>query len=179
MGKAVQCEPPWIRRAPLLLVPLCATAAPFFLANEAHTSLLSAAKAVVMQCRMTARSHKNMQRCPNMHLFLPAQYKQAILCMSGVCRVCSVDDMVVAAVISLQDPVGSGPDDICAWIEVRKSAYSPLLLDPCVLTTLDARKSKCLCPCGPEEHSLDWHPAILCSSRFCWSAIFFAEPSQE
>lgn len=28
-----------------------------------------------------------------------------------------VDDMVVAAVISLQDPVGSGADDICTWIE--------------------------------------------------------------
>ncbi|KAL3132058.1 hypothetical protein ABBQ32_008673 [Trebouxia sp. C0010 RCD-2024] len=28
-----------------------------------------------------------------------------------------VDDMVVAAVISLQDPVGSGLDDICTWIE--------------------------------------------------------------
>ena len=31
---------------------------------------------------------------------------------------CRVDDMVVAAVISLQDPVGSGADDICTWIEV-------------------------------------------------------------
>ena len=31
---------------------------------------------------------------------------------------CSVDDMVVAAVISLQDPVGSDADDICTWIEV-------------------------------------------------------------
>ncbi|KAL0029700.1 hypothetical protein WJX79_003314 [Trebouxia sp. C0005] len=28
-----------------------------------------------------------------------------------------VDDMVVAAVISLQDPGGSGADDICIWIE--------------------------------------------------------------
>ncbi|DBA98263.1 TPA: hypothetical protein ACH3X1_001186 [Trebouxia sp. C0004] len=28
-----------------------------------------------------------------------------------------VDDMVVAAVISLQDPVGSGADEICTWIE--------------------------------------------------------------
>ena len=26
--------------------------------------------------------------------------------------------MVVAAVISLQHPLGSGLDDICAWIEV-------------------------------------------------------------
>ncbi|KAL3132057.1 hypothetical protein ABBQ32_008673 [Trebouxia sp. C0010 RCD-2024] len=33
-----------------------------------------------------------------------------------------VDDMVVAAVISLQDPVGSGLDDICTWIEVGKMA---------------------------------------------------------
>lgn len=32
--------------------------------------------------------------------------------------ICRVDDMVVAAVISLQHPLGSGPDDICAWIEV-------------------------------------------------------------
>ena len=32
---------------------------------------------------------------------------------------CRVDDMVVAAVISLQDPVGSGADDICTWIEVN------------------------------------------------------------
>lgn len=38
------------------------------------------------------------------------------------CSWCSVDDMVVAAVISLQDPVGSGADDICTWIEV--SIYS-------------------------------------------------------
>jgi len=30
--------------------------------------------------------------------------------------------MVVAAVISLQDPVGSGADAICTWIEV--SVYS-------------------------------------------------------
>lgn len=33
-----------------------------------------------------------------------------------------VDDMVVAAVISLQDPVGSGPDDICTWIEAHYPA---------------------------------------------------------
>lgn len=26
--------------------------------------------------------------------------------------------MVVAAVISLQDSLGSGPDEICTWIEV-------------------------------------------------------------
>lgn len=42
--------------------------------------------------------------------------------LSGVCGFCSVDDMVVAAVISLQDPVGSGLDDICTWIEVGKMA---------------------------------------------------------
>ena len=59
-----------------------------------------------------------------MHVSVPAQYKQAILCMSGGCGVCSVDDMVVAAVISLQDPVGSGPGDICAWIEVCRLAYA-------------------------------------------------------
>lgn len=28
--------------------------------------------------------------------------------------------MVVAAVISLQDPLGSGPDKICTWIEVHQ-----------------------------------------------------------
>ena len=28
--------------------------------------------------------------------------------------------MVVAAVISLQDPLGSGPDEICIWIEVHQ-----------------------------------------------------------
>lgn len=28
-----------------------------------------------------------------------------------------LEDMVVAAVISLQDPLGSGPDEICTWIE--------------------------------------------------------------
>lgn len=47
--------------------------------------------------------------------------------MSSVCDFCSVDDMVVAAVISLQDPVGSGPDDICAWIEVWRLAYCCLV----------------------------------------------------
>ncbi len=31
--------------------------------------------------------------------------------------------MVVAAVISLQDPLGSGPDDICTWIEVHALAH--------------------------------------------------------
>ena len=32
--------------------------------------------------------------------------------------------MVVAAVISLHDPVGSGLDNICAWIEVGRLACS-------------------------------------------------------
>lgn len=32
--------------------------------------------------------------------------------------VCRPDDMVVAAIISLQDPVGSHPDDIMHWIQV-------------------------------------------------------------
>ena len=63
--------------------------------------------------------------------------------MSGVSGVCSVDDMVVAAVISLQHPVGSGPDDICAWIEVCKLAFLPLLLDPCNVAALNAPLSKC------------------------------------
>lgn len=31
---------------------------------------------------------------------------------------CRPDDMVVAAIISLQDPVGSHPDDIMHWIQV-------------------------------------------------------------
>ena len=33
--------------------------------------------------------------------------------------VCRIDDMIVAAVISLQHPMGSGADEICAWIEVH------------------------------------------------------------
>lgn len=32
---------------------------------------------------------------------------------------CRIADMVVAAVISMQDPLGSGPDEICSWIEVK------------------------------------------------------------
>ena len=35
---------------------------------------------------------------------------------------CRIDDMVVAAVISLRDPSGSGPEDICTWIEVSVAA---------------------------------------------------------
>ena len=121
----------------------------------------------LLQCHMMAASHKNMQPCPNMHLFLPAQYKQAILCMSGVCGVCSVDDMVVAAVISLQDPVGSGPDDICAWIEVRRLAFSPLLLDSCIPCHTACTCVQVLFARVHERHRLHWHPAVLCSSRFC------------
>ena len=41
--------------------------------------------------------------------------------MRGVRR---PDDMVVAAIISLQDPLGSHPDDIIAWIEVRSACHS-------------------------------------------------------
>lgn len=40
---------------------------------------------------------------------------------------CSPDDMVVAAIISLQDPVGSHPEDISRWIEVRHMLF-PLFL---------------------------------------------------
>lgn len=42
---------------------------------------------------------------------------------------CRPDDMVVAAIISLQSPIGSHTDDILHWIEVRGTqSWSPLLL---------------------------------------------------
>ena len=39
---------------------------------------------------------------------------------------------MVAAIISLQDPLGSHPDDIIAWIEVGSACLSPA----CLLSTL-------------------------------------------
>lgn len=96
--------------------------------DQVYAALLSADESAVLlaatSCHMKAVSLKSNQHSPILHLSVPAQYKQAILFMSGVCGVCSVDDMVVAAVISLQDPVGSGPDDICAWIEVETSLFT-------------------------------------------------------
>ena len=47
--------------------------------------------------------------------------------------------MVVAAIISLQDPVGSHPEDISRWIEVRPSPAFP------ILTTLQCSVRKAVC----------------------------------
>ena len=55
--------------------------------------------------------------------------QQAVSSLIAACRLtdcciaestwqCRIEDMVVAAVISLQNPLGSGPDEICTWIEV-------------------------------------------------------------
>ena len=64
--------------------------------------------------------HKWGTCCLNIDQTSPDDLKQPDRLASTLSKVClrRPDDMVVAAIISLQDPVGSHPDDIMHWIQV-------------------------------------------------------------
>ena len=67
---------------------------------------------------------------------------------------CRPDDMVVAAIISLQDPVGSHPDDIMHWIQVSHARHSHHIA------------SACLCRFPVSGHRFNHNTAVI-SAQAC------------